>query len=64
MDIIKGLGNANKLINRLLDAMQKEGELHIHSFNGGSLRNAIPREANVIVSFRKTALNTIWNAYG
>jgi dipeptidase D len=45
MDIIKGLGNANKLITRLLDAMQKRGAVHFQSLKGGSLRNAIPREA-------------------
>ena len=63
MDIIKGLGNANKLINRLLDSMQKKGEVHIKDFNGGSLRNAIPREATATVAFRSTATNDIWNAY-
>ena len=45
MDIIKGLGNANKIMNRLLfDAYEKYG-LRIASINGGSLRNAIPRES-------------------
>ena len=63
MDIIKGLGNANKIINRLLDAMQKKGEVHIQSFDGGSLRNAIPREATATVCFDKDNLNEVWNAY-
>nr|WP_042289095.1 aminoacyl-histidine dipeptidase [Nonlabens ulvanivorans] len=54
MDIIKGLGNANKMMTRLLDAMQKAGDVHIESIHGGSLRNAIPREANAIISFKKT----------
>ncbi|WP_438961996.1 aminoacyl-histidine dipeptidase [Nonlabens sp.] len=54
MDIIKGLGNANKMMTRLLDAMQKVGDVHIESIHGGSLRNAIPREANAIISFKKT----------
>lgn len=45
MDIIKGLGNANKIMNRLLfDGNEKYG-LRIASINGGSLRNAIPRES-------------------
>lgn len=45
MDIIKGLGNANKIMNRLLfDGYEKYG-LRISSINGGSLRNAIPRES-------------------
>lgn len=50
MDIIKGLGNANKIITRLIDAMQKMGNVQFQSINGGSLRNAIPREAVAIVS--------------
>ncbi|GAK77644.1 aminoacyl-histidine dipeptidase [Nonlabens ulvanivorans] len=53
MDIIKGLGNANKMMTRLLDAMQKVEDVHVESIHGGSLRNAIPREANAIISFKK-----------
>ena len=52
MDIHKGLGNANKIMNRLLfDAFENFG-LQIAEINGGSLRNAIPREsaAKVIIS--------------
>ncbi len=45
MDIDKGLGNANKLMNRLLfDGFENFG-LRIATINGGSLRNAIPRES-------------------
>lgn len=43
MDIIKGLGNANKLMNRLLAANQDL--LAIAEISGGSLRNTIPRES-------------------
>ena len=52
MDIHKGLGNANKIMNRLLfDAFENFG-LQVAEINGGSLRNAIPREsvAKVIVA--------------
>jgi dipeptidase D len=52
MDIHKGLGNANKLMNRLLfDGFENFG-LQISEISGGSLRNAIPREsiANVIIA--------------
>lgn len=45
MDIHKGLGNGNKLINRLLTEIAKELALNIHSIDGGGLRNAIPRES-------------------
>ncbi len=50
MDIIKGLGNANKMMNRVLHA--SEGLVHIAALKGGSLRNAIPRESvcHVVVS--------------
>ena len=52
MDINKGLGNANKIMNRLLfDGFENFG-LQIAEINGGSLRNAIPREsqAKVIIA--------------
>ena len=52
MDINKGLGNANKIMNRLLfDGFENFG-LQIAEINGGSLRNAIPREsvAQVIIA--------------
>ncbi|QYJ67426.1 aminoacyl-histidine dipeptidase [Flavobacterium litorale] len=52
MDINKGLANANKVMNRLLfDSFENFG-LQIAEINGGSLRNAIPREsvAKVIIS--------------
>jgi dipeptidase D len=52
MDIHKGLGNANKIMNRLLfDGFENFG-LQIAEINGGSLRNAIPREsvAKIIVA--------------
>jgi len=49
MQIHEGLGNANKLMNRLLfDGFENFG-LRISEIDGGSLRNAIPRESNVIV---------------
>lgn len=47
MDISKGLGNANKMMNRLLAA--NKNIAHIASVAGGSLRNAIPRESNATV---------------
>lgn len=49
-DINKGLGNANKILNRYLWTVNKQTDLRIHSFDGGNLRNAIPREANALVS--------------
>tara|TARA_R110002012_G_scaffold319389_2_gene539692 strand:+ start:82417 stop:83880 length:1464 start_codon:yes stop_codon:yes gene_type:complete len=49
MQIHEGLGNANKIMNRLMfDGFENFG-LRISEINGGSLRNAIPRESNAIV---------------
>ncbi|SHM09124.1 dipeptidase D [Chitinophaga jiangningensis] len=52
MDIHKGRGNANKLMNRLLYKAQPLFDIQLVSINGGSLRNAIPREstAQVLIS--------------
>ncbi|RBP30835.1 dipeptidase D [Oceanihabitans sediminis] len=50
MDIHKGLGNANKIMNRVLfDGFENFG-LRISEIDGGSLRNAIPRESNAKVA--------------
>ena len=49
MDIHKGLGNANKIMNRILfDGFENFG-LRITEINGGSLRNAIPRESKATI---------------
>jgi len=64
MDIHKGLGNANKIMNRILYASQEH--LRISEINGGSLRNAIPRESFASVSVcnakKDTFLKTITKA--
>jgi len=50
MQIHEGLGNANKIINRILfDGFENFG-LRISEIDGGSLRNAIPRESYAIVA--------------
>ena len=50
-EIQKGLGNANKILNRLLWNCSDMYELRLADFNGGNLRNAIAREAiaNIVV---------------
>jgi dipeptidase D len=45
MDIHKGFGNANKLLNRVLWSGYEKFGMRLSSFDGGGLRNAIPREA-------------------
>lgn len=44
-DINKGLGNSNKILNRFLWNVNREIGLRLSAFDGGNLRNAIPREA-------------------
>ncbi|HLW15388.1 MAG TPA: aminoacyl-histidine dipeptidase [Flavobacteriaceae bacterium] len=54
MEIHKGLGNANKLLNRLLYIASEKALLL--EIDGGGLRNAIPREAmaKVVVSEKES----------
>jgi dipeptidase D len=56
MDIDKGRGNANKLMTRILYHLVSVLDLQLISFDGGSLRNAIPREASAVVAFKKDDL--------
>lgn len=50
IDIHLGRGNANKLLTRLLFHTGRPYGARIASFDGGSLRNAIPREAFAIIT--------------
>ena len=45
MDIILYRGNANKLAARILYALMTEADVKLLDLEGGTLRNAIPREA-------------------
>jgi dipeptidase D len=47
MDIHRGFGNANKLMNRILFALNDS--VSIAEIEGGGLRNAIPRESHVLL---------------
>jgi len=50
MQIHEGLGNSNKILNRIVfDGFENFG-LRISEVDGGSLRNAIPRESKAIVA--------------
>ena len=65
-DIEKGRGNANKILNRYLWNLNKTMDLRLHSFDGGNLRNAIPREATAFVSVpysEKENVRVILNHY-
>jgi dipeptidase D len=49
VDIHLGRGNANKLMNRILYSAPAELDLRVSGINGGSLRNAIPRESAAVI---------------
>lgn len=49
MDIHRGFGNANKIMNRLLFEGFESFGLRIASIDGGGLRNAIPRESEAVI---------------
>jgi dipeptidase D len=50
MDIHRGRGNANKIMNRLLLNLTRDLTIEIASVDGGSLRNAIPRESVSVIT--------------
>jgi dipeptidase D len=49
MDIHKGRANANKLMNRFLYKAKQTFDIRLANLDGGSLRNAIPRESKAQV---------------
>ncbi len=51
-EIHKGYGNAIKLLNRLLWNLDQRINIGLASFEGGKLRNAIPREAMAVIVFK------------
>ena len=63
MDIHKGLGNANKIMNRLLYKGFELFGLAVSEINGGSLRNAIPRESESIIILPKNKINNFNTAF-
>lgn len=54
MDIHKGFGNANVLLGRLLYTGTENQNIQLIAIDGGGLRNAIPREANAVLSVRNS----------
>lgn len=62
MDIHKGLGNANRLLVRVLRALES-CEVRLVDYHGGTLRNALPREAFATLAMpadqRETALGCV-----
>jgi dipeptidase D len=54
LEIDKGRGNAVKIVNRVLLALAEGAGARLASINGGSKRNAIPREAFATVCIPKS----------
>jgi len=54
MDVSLGRGNSNKILNRILYAVNKTVDVRIADIQSGSLRNAIPREGFVVVTIPTT----------
>lgn len=59
MDIDKGRGNANKMMNRILYHLISLHPFQLISVDGGSLRNAIPRESTTVIAVSKDNLSAV-----
>lgn len=62
LDINLGRGNANKLLFRFLKQAVSDFEVRLASFNGGTLRNAIPREAFAVITLPEENLQDFVSA--
>ena len=60
VDIHLGRANANKLMFRFLKRAVEETGVFISEVHGGSLRNAIPREAYAILTVSKEDADALW----
>lgn len=59
MDIDKGRANANKLMNRILYHLISIVPFQLISIDGGSLRNAIPRESTSIIAIPEDLVSLV-----
>lgn len=65
-DIHLGRANANKLIARLLWLLSQKFELSLVEFDGGNLRNAIPRAAHAVFGVHtshKESVSALFNRF-
>ena len=51
LEINQGRGNANKLLARIVHDLLIEFDSQLANFEGGNMRNAIPREAHAVLVF-------------
>lgn len=62
MDIHKGLGNANKIMNEIL--MHLGADIQLGQLKGGSLRNAIPRESFAKIMVEESLSDGVKRQFG
>jgi len=60
-EIHKGYGNSVKLMNRILWNLSNKFDISLSWFNGGNLRNAIPREAFALIAVDSSLRNQVAN---
>ncbi len=58
-EIHKGLGNSLKIANRFVWEINDKYDVRISTFEGGSARNAIPREAEIFMTIHKEDIDDI-----
>ena len=59
LEINEGRANANKLMARFVRQAIADDEARLCTWNGGNMRNAIPRTANVVLSIPKENLDDL-----
>ncbi len=58
-EIHKGFGNSVKLMNRILWNLSNQFDIAVARFDGGNLRNAIPREAFAVIAVDKASKDQV-----
>lgn len=61
LEINEGRGNANKLLARVTHDLLVEFDCRLSSFEGGNMRNAIPREAHAVLLFNPADIEDLPN---
>ena len=65
-DINKNRGNAIKILNRFLWQLMSKVDFNLAGFDGGNLRNAIPREASALIlvpGSQKERITVLFNIF-
>jgi dipeptidase D len=60
-EIHKGYGNSVKIMNRILWNLSNEYNISLSTFDGGNLRNAIPREAFATIVVEESSAGKVKN---